>query len=153
MKIIKASFNWGRWIWDCPDCNASNIISPGQTMAICGECYPDKMAKKQTIINNVVVDGLDHKKQTDAKRQAFGENRVYKIRYPKSHKKIVEALRYRKTEHMCWEPGETVEDLLEENKSHPDLKYMESKPLDAPVKKISNKRLPEIDEKTLRRIF
>ena len=155
MKKINARFNHGRWIWDCPVCNAGNTIQPDQSMAFCGECYLGKFAMKEAVVNNVIVRGYDKEKQDVAKREAYRDNRVYKISFPKDYKEIVKFLRSRLTEHQSWEPGETLEDLKEENNNHPDLAYtkkeVKSKKAVKPDKIV--KELPVLDDKTLRRIY
>jgi len=153
MKKILARFNCGQWLWDCPTCSAGNKIEPGQTMAFCGDCYRDKFAIKRAVINGVIVEGVDKTKQDAAKEQAWAENKVYKISFPRDYRKITDALRGRRAEHMSWEPGETVEDILAENESHPALRYLEKKKV--PKKRAEEKKPParaSLDEKTLRRI-
>ena len=153
MKKIQARFNCGQWIWDCP-CGAGNKIAPGQSMAFCGECYPDKFAVKEAVLNGVVIRGYDKKKQDLAKSEAYQNKKVYKISFPKEHKEIVEILRVRKEEHQSWEVGETVDDLANENKKHPALKYIkhETKNENKETKR-EKQSLTVLDDDTLRRIY
>lgn len=123
-------------------------------MAICGECYPGKIAKKYSVINGVVMPGYDKKKQDIAKRQAVGSDEVYRIQFPRNYKEIVDFLRSRKEEHQSWEIGQSIEDLEAENAYHKELDYLRSiEPEEKVNVKQSDKRLPDVDEKTLRRIY
>lgn len=153
MKTIKARFNHGRWIWDCPKCNTGNTISPGQKLAICGDCWPGKRALKEAVINGVIVRGVDKLRQDTAKRMAMAQGEVYKISFPKDHAAIEEVLRARKTEHQSWEVGETVEDLKAENDTHPLLGYLKKKTVKKKPEPVKTVELADIDEKTLRRIY
>jgi hypothetical protein len=154
MKTIKARYNCGNWIWDCPVCNAATIVKPQKgLMSMCGGCYEDKQAKKAAVINGVVVIGIDKAKQDQAKKQAWADGRVYKISFPKDYKQIEEVLRVRKPEHRSWDIGQTAEDLEIENAAHPVLSYLnEKKKVQEPVKKEKPKKLAELDDATLRRI-
>lgn len=153
MKTIKARYNCGKWIWDCEICNSGNSISPGDEMAFCGGCYPDKFAEKIVSIQGALVRGIDREKQDLAKRAAWVNDDVYKIEFPAKHKAIESTLRCRKAEHQSWEVGQTIQDLETENQTHPKLKYL--KKAEKPVKKETVKRkveLPALDKETLGRI-
>ena len=153
MKKIKARYNCGYWIWDCSVCNSGNRISKG-SMAICGHCYKDKTAGKFTVINGVIVKGIDKVKQDNAKRLAYARNEVYQVSFPRNKSAIEDTLRVRREEHQSWEVGETIEDLKHENKTHPDLTYLEKeKPNAEPKIEIPTEALPHLDEKILRRIL
>ena len=153
MKRIKARYNFGRWIWDCPICRAGNVIRPINKMAFCGDCYEDKAARKQSVLNGIIIEGIDKSKQDNAKRKAWAENRVYKISFPRNHKAIIKVLRPRKTEHQCWEVGESIEDLENENKNHKDLFYLVFDEIKIEeLEQIETIDLPELDDATLRRI-
>jgi hypothetical protein len=122
-------------------------------MAICGNCYSDKFAVKEAIVNGVIVRGYSKQKQDNAKREAWAKDEVYEISFPKNYKKIEDALRLRKEEHQSWEVGETIEDLIIENKTHPALEYI--KDIEK-VEPVSEEPAPiilaDLDGKTLRRI-
>ena len=123
-------------------------------MAFCGSCYPDKFAKKYTAINNVIVPGFDKIKQDLAKRQAWADDRVYKIQFPRDYKKIEDVLRVRKEEHRSWEVGETVDLLEAENEHNPVLSYIKKKDEKEEKAEAKEGKNPpaDLDEKTLRRI-
>lgn len=161
MKKIEAFFNCGRWIWKCPqdNCNAANLINPGDEMGYCGEvhCYPDKFAMNEFVINGAIVRGYDKKKQDQAKRKAWADKKVYKMVFPENYNEIVDFLRSRNEEHMSWEVGQTIEDLQLENDTHPKLKYMANKITEEKTKpkteRVEDKPLPELSDKVLRRIL
>ena len=115
MKTIKARYNHGLWIWDCSVCNSGNAIFPGDEMAYCGGCYPDKLSKHENI-------------REKAKQQAWNNGDVSKMLFPKNHKEIETFLASRKKEHRSWEVGQTIEDLEMENQQHPLLRYLAIKP-------------------------
>lgn len=122
-------------------------------MAFCGGCYKDKQARKAAVVNDVIVMGYDKKKQDNAKREAWANDEVYKIVFPSNHKEIVDTLRIRKKEHMSWEVGETIDDLLKEEKTHKKLKYVDRKKKKKVEDEIpSSVILANLDDKTLRRI-
>lgn len=152
MKKIKARYNCGYWIWDCPECNSGNRLRPALKMGFCGGCYPDKFAIKESLLNGTIIRGYNKKKQDLAKRKAHAENKVYKVVFPKNHSAIEDVLRIRKEEHQSWEVGQTIKDLQTETRTHPLLGYV-------PFKEAQEKEKPEpeivyaeLDEKTLRRI-
>jgi len=155
MDTVQARLNHGRWIWDCPDCKAGNRVKPKDELVFCGseKCYPGKVKKKLDVINGAVVEGIDFEAQKRAKRKAWAEGKVYEIEFPDNHAEIVKVLRKRKEEHQCWEPGETIEDLLLEERTNARLYYLNlpeeiRKQLQAPVME----SLPDLDDAILRRI-
>lgn len=153
MKTKKARFNCGYWIWDCDICNSGNRAAPGTKMVFCGGCYPDKFAKKEVMVEGVVLRGIDRKKQEAAKRRAWANGGVYKISFPRNHKALVETVRCRLEEHQSWEPGETIQDLEAENESHPKLGYLKLKKVkkeeEVPVVEEVRDPLPELDDEIL----
>ena len=154
MKTIKARYNCGQWIWDCAVCNSGNRIMPGNPMGFCGGCYPDKFAKKEMVIDKVIVRGWDKEKRERAKRLAWLNDDVYKITFPKNHKLIEATVRCRLEEHQSWEVGETIKDLINENETHPDLIYLRlAKKKKEEVEERPHVEIPVLDDETSGRIF
>jgi len=123
MKKVKARYNSGRWIWDCPVCPAANLVAPGDDLVYCGGCYPDKLrAEKEK-----------------AKRKAWGNDEVYKVKVPDNHAEIEETLKERIKGDRDWEVGETIANLKKENRTHPVLGYLR----DRKKAKKDKKKLPK----------
>ena len=158
MEQVKAYFNHGKWIVDCPNCPAATKVKIGDELVFCGHCFPDKRVKKfQLVAGQEVMPVSDKEKQDQAKTEAFAMGEVYEIVFPDDAKSAETVLRKRKTEHQNYVPWkETLENLEKENLSHPKLKYLWDKKehkkyleVIKPKKKIKAKKL---SEKELRRI-
>ena len=127
MKSIKAFYNHNcGWAWACPECNEKEYdgtFAPVAEMAhddrpgVCSRCYPDILGKSVVEVKpGVFVPGIDTNKQQATIEQATADGRAYKITFPRQRKKIMAALRKRNKINMNYVPGETLEDILDENR-------------------------------------
>lgn len=159
MEKIYARFNHGRWIADCPNCPSATVVKIGDEMVICGACYPDKLAKKWSLLpSGNPIPSSDKSKQDSAKELAYSMSEVYEIVFPDDAKLAEEVLRKRKIEHQHYYPKkESLEDLERENKRHPKLKYLwdveeNKKYLEEIELKVIPEDIEKLSEKVLRRI-
>jgi len=129
-KKVKAFYNHNcGWAWACPVHDKrkyDGTFTPikavkavqGQ-LGVCDECYPDILGGSMVEVRpGVFVPGVDVNKREAALAQAILDNRAYHIVFPRDKNKIMEALRLRDRENMNWIPGESLQDILDENKAH-----------------------------------
>ena len=149
METIKARFNCGYWIWDCPTCNSGNRATPKDKMVLCHACYKGMRKPRVGYVDGTVITGYSKEDQDNAKRLAWANEEVYKLSFPRNHKQIMEVLRCREEKHMSWDVGESIEDLKAENLV---LGYFEIEDIIEEEEIIVEEELPELDDKTLREI-
>lgn len=125
-KKVKARYEWGRWIADCPDCpNSAEDVKPGDEF-LCGTEFPHKHAtlfqKIQVQHGKKLADRYAKVPDAIAREQAWARGivlgRVYKVVFPRNKKDIERVLRMRPVKNQNWSPGETLADLQRENKEH-----------------------------------
>lgn len=108
MKTLKARLNHGRWIVDCPNCNGAEFAVPGQDFVCMSEWVPKAMG------DAVGVEAVYLKAREMAKRA----KQVYAVAFPDSVSEIERVLSARPAENRNWTPGESVDDLKQENRAH-----------------------------------
>jgi hypothetical protein len=122
---VQAILNCGRWIVMCPDdpegLHAGEVDPDNDTIFICAGCYPDMNAKA---FLPFVQDGKTLYRPVDdlvlqqaAADQAAADGNVYTIQFPTDPavSDIMAAVQMRPTANMNWVPGETLDDLNQEN--------------------------------------
>ena len=151
MKIYDVWYNQGRWIVRCPVCGGKTHIKPKPSNKTvkwyCGNCFPDKFARKPAIIGNKVTLEQDHEKKRVAAEQANAMGEIYTAVMPEDWQKAEALLRVRRLPHQGWYPGdfeppnnkqEPLSNLQDENDTDPKLEYLR--------KQVSPKPLPESAE-------
>jgi hypothetical protein len=123
--IVQAFLNCGRWIIMCPDdpqgLHAGQVDPDTDTIFICAGCYPDIIAKAFTPGDDGFFRPVDDPvKQQAAADQAAADGNAYTIQFPDDPavSDIMAAVQYRPTANMNWVPGETLDDLNQENLDH-----------------------------------
>ena len=112
-----AYMNHGRWLHNCLTCSTP---LPADRQ-ICPVCYPDAAA---VLFEQVPGKAgkfrpvADAEKQGQAKAKARIDNRLNVPCYPKDRQAIERVLRERPRANMNWEPGESLQMLLEDNLKH-----------------------------------
>jgi hypothetical protein len=129
MKKVKAFYNHhSEWIWACPVCNkkeydgtfipVADKAVPGEP-GVCSKCYPEVLgATMVEVRKNVFVPGTDLNIRIATIEKADKEGRAYEIVFPKDKDKIMKELRKRDKANMNWLPGESLADIVKENKKH-----------------------------------
>ena len=109
-----AFMNFGRWLYKCQRCETVIDIERD----ICPRCWPGMLAKAFETIEgtNLLRRVPDPELVEQARKQAAQRGEIYKPVYPPERNDIERILRERHIQHMNWEPGESVEFLLEENR-------------------------------------
>ena len=125
MEKIFAEFNHGRWIAICPRCQAVGIIAaldvkPGDFF-VCPEEYPNIVATM--LVPHPRVKGAfnavpDPELRLKTRSMAFQQNGAYEIVFPEDAAEIVTTLRVRPVHARNWQPGTTLEELQNENKTY-----------------------------------
>jgi len=121
MKKVYARVNHGRWIADCPDCsNGAMLVNPEKLEPfICGNCFPGMVAKTiKKVGEDKYVPVPDDKTIFRTAETVMGAGYAYEVVIPDNWSEIFETLRPRLLENMNWQPGETLDDLIEENIEH-----------------------------------
>ena len=125
MKKIEAHYNWSRWIAICPNCAAEGKtmaaeVSPGDVF-VCPEEYPDVLAK--TLVPNPRMAGAfnsvpDAVLREETRQKAIADGNTWQVVFPakKNKTEIERVLRARPRDGRNWQPGTTLEELIEENK-------------------------------------
>jgi len=121
MKKIFAKYNWfSKWIAECPVHGnfVCESVIPGEPF-ICSRCYPGIHQTMQVIgEKNRVITIPDEACRSASYEKAVREEGLYEVVFPKDMEKIMMELRKRKPKNMNWYPGETLEDIIKENKEH-----------------------------------
>lgn len=117
---INAFMNHARWVVVCPRCHTAQMAEGDEL--ICGVCFPQVRAKAlqpiegglfRTVPDAVLIAG--------ARKQAHEQGEAYAIVYPADKSVIESIVRQRaRVQDINWHPGETVDDLKEQNRSHGD---------------------------------
>lgn len=118
MKKPVAYFNHGRWLYNCPVCD-----TPLEARRdICPQCHPGIVARAfQPVKGSDLLRRVpDPELIEQARLEAVQRGEVWKPVYPKEKQAIENILRYRRIQHMNWQPGETLEFLLAENRQNGD---------------------------------
>ena len=120
---VTAILNHGRWIVICPDdpmgLHAGVVNPDAPALFVCAACYPDIRAKAfQKGADDLFRPVDDAPKQQAALDRAKIEGHCYTIVFPDNLREIMDAVRYRPTANMNWQPGETLEFLQAENAAH-----------------------------------
>jgi hypothetical protein len=120
-KKVIAFYNWNsKWTGECPVCGhgAYESVAPGKPF-ICSRCYPGINATMLTMgENSRVISVPDMAARDMAYEKAVRENGLFDVVFPKNMEKIMAELRKRPMKNMNWYPGETLEDIIKENKEH-----------------------------------
>jgi len=129
MKKVDAFYNhFSGWIWACPVCNdkkydgtfipVADKVVPGEP-GVCSKCYPGVLgATSVEIRKGVFVPGTDLNIRKRTVELAIADGRAYELVFPNDHEKIMKELRKRNRENMNFIPGETLADIVAENKAH-----------------------------------
>ncbi len=119
--IVKAYMNHGRWLWRCPDCGSVNFVEKD----VCAADFPGTLAKALQIKPGhenkprpLFIPVADLEERKAARQEAKTAGKVRNIVLPKEQAAIEKLLRPRDVVNMNWYPGESVDDLLAENKTH-----------------------------------
>lgn len=126
MEVL-AYMNHGRWIVDCPKCGKNGatlaeqdkFISPYSCENgefICPNCYTGMVVRDGTTITGQVKFNITARMAAQARAKRNGE--IYKVVFPKDKKKIEAVVKLRRLDNQNWMPGETLEDLRQENIEH-----------------------------------
>lgn len=114
---IKAYYNHGRWVADCPNCNSAEQVNDS-TVFICSEEYPyvSYAGKSKADVDPHRVMLIHEGKQSLAK--AKQDNEIYDIVFPEFRSEIERVLSARPPVNRNWLIGETIDDLVEQNRAH-----------------------------------
>jgi len=117
---VNAFLNHGRWIWLCPRCHTALEAKEGNV--VCGVCWPAARAQAlQPIEGGLFRSVPDGALVSGAVKQAEEHGEYYVINFPAERSRIEEIVRHRaRIADINWHPGETVADLIEQNKAHGD---------------------------------
>lgn len=122
--IVEAYLNHSRWVVDCPKCGklGSTLAEPNLEVAlysamnkkfICPNCYPGMIVIKSKGLNSV---RFNEDARAVAKKRAEDRGEIYGVVFPENKLEIESVVSLRRLDQQNWEPGETLEFLLEENK-------------------------------------
>lgn len=107
-SLIKARIDWGRWLADCPYCNGAEYVDPDEPFLFCLSCGMQKNSGAALPVefppNRGEIEALVLARPVDDLR---GGNLVEKALLARP---LVQGLS------RSWLPGETVNDLKEQNK-------------------------------------
>ena len=88
-KALPAMVNHGRWIVKCPTCNGAELVDPDMPIFFCYSCGNESNG-----------------------------GHVYPVSFPQNWREIEAALIDRPPANQNWLPGETIEDLRNENEEN-----------------------------------
>lgn len=122
MKQLLAEINHARWIVRCPVCAEQGTLTAAQVkpgdVFVCPTEYPDMLAmtfipnpRKAGALNQVPDEEL--RKQTLQAALAAGD--AFEVVFPAEKEAIEAVLRPRLPAFRNWVPGETLQDLQQEN--------------------------------------
>lgn len=117
---VSAFMNHGRWIILCPRCHTALEAIEGSV--VCGVCFPKIRAQALELIDGGLLRSVpDSVLVAGATKQAEERGEKYAIKFPAERSQIEAVLRQRaNVANINWHPGETVADLIEQNKAHGD---------------------------------
>ncbi|PKO02093.1 MAG: hypothetical protein CVU43_09750 [Chloroflexi bacterium HGW-Chloroflexi-5] len=126
MEVL-AYLNHGRWIVDCPKCGkvGATLAEPNHLVAhysaenglfICHKCYPGMIVRSGVNANGSLKFNATMRAVARQKAEKNGE--IYRVIFPENRKEIELAVAKRAPDNQNWEPGETIEFLLEENQAY-----------------------------------
>lgn len=117
MTTLTVFINHGRMMATCPRCHNTHIIDRVQTTLICPACWNGLKAEKlvQDLYGAWVL--APHTQLIDdTVLQAREAGEEYELGLPDPQ--IMNILRARPVENINWLPGETIEQLIQENIDH-----------------------------------
>jgi len=112
--------NHSRWIFVCPRCKTA--LEANERGVVCGICYPNIRARAlQPIEGGLFRQVPDDELVAEARTQAEDKGEHYAMKFPTEREQIETILRLRSgIHHMNWNIGESMEDLIEQNREHGD---------------------------------
>ena len=112
MTIIKARFNQGRWIADCPDCQGAELSHPGLDFVCLSECSEE--AARQFRKEGKPITAENSNELIARMWKISRTFRRYQVEFPVNKTEIEEALEHRAfPEWRSWEWGMTVQELID----------------------------------------
>lgn len=115
--MIQAFFMNGRWLVKCPKCN--NIHRADGNTLVCPACWTGLNAQKIVIDKFGAMVPAPHVEMIfETRDKAIAAGELYEIAYPANKAEIEHILRVREIENMSWLPGESIEQLIQENIEH-----------------------------------
>ena len=112
MTIIKARFNQGRWIADCPDCQGAELSHPGLDFVCLSECSEE--AARQFRKEGKPITAENSNELIARMWKISRTFRRYQVEFPTNKTEIEEALEHRAfPEWRSWEWGMTVQELID----------------------------------------
>ena len=122
-KTIRAYINEARIVADCPDCNGSELVRPGEYF-LCAHCHPELRGTKTVTVDGYKIPVSDPIAAQSARQQLIQSGEAALVVVPDDFERIFEVLRLRPSVvNMNWycegnkrmPSGETLEHLIFEN--------------------------------------
>ena len=122
-KTIRAYINEARIVADCPDCNGSELVRPGEYF-LCAHCHPELRGTKTVTVDGYKIPVSDPIAAQSARQQLIKSGEAALVVVPEDFDRIFEVLRLRPSVvNMNWycegnkrmPSGETLEQLIYEN--------------------------------------
>jgi hypothetical protein len=112
---LNAYLNHGRWIIHCPRCDTA--LPAKEEGMVCPICWPGVNAKAlQPIPGGLFRPVADAELINQVKAKAKAKGELYAPVFPAEKEEIEKIVRMRpKVYHVNWTPGETVEQLRQQN--------------------------------------
>ncbi len=119
-RKLTAYMNNGRWLIDCPKC--STPLPAWESGVVCPMCHPGMLARAfQPLSNGFLRPVADIEIVERTKNEARSANEEYGPGFPIERTQIEKILRLRPApKFMNWIPGESLQDLLNQNIEHGD---------------------------------
>jgi len=122
-KKIRAYINEARIVADCPDCNGSELVRPGEYF-LCAHCHPELRGTKTVTVDGYKIPVSDPIAAQSARQQLIESGEAALVIVPDNFERIWEVLRLRPSVlNMNWyckgnkrmPSGETLDQLIFEN--------------------------------------
>ena len=122
-KTIRAYINEARIVADCPDCNGSELVRPGEYF-LCAHCHPELRGTKTVTVDGYKIPVSDPIAAQSARQELIESGEAALVVVPEYFGRIFEVLRLRPSVvNMNWycegnkrmPSGETLEQLIYEN--------------------------------------
>lgn len=117
MKTIKAFYNHGRWLVQCPIHGAGGAMPAGEEY-ICPVCYRGSIANIVKIVSGRLITIPDRSARKTARITAEKDGKLYLIKYPAKREEIEKELNKIPANKRNWqgEPMEQVKEHVQKTK-------------------------------------
>ena len=111
MKTVKAFFNHGRWLVQCPKHGVIGAM-PAEAEYICPVCYPKSIASFMVLKNGQLQSVPDRSARRTAYLEAQAKGEIYTVTFPKQKESIEKELSKLPDDKRHWN-GESMQALKE----------------------------------------